>query len=208
MDTMNQPAVLAGDQANGGPSVYVTTFTADSNQKKQENESFPFQSSGFGTMMLRVLLPGNLTVRGGEKYDQWGNPHEADPKMTLEADADTPGWRIEEESTKEADAGEFLNVLCPQLVPEAKAAQAVTGEGLVFPTAELTGKDDAHVRLAIKSATGVWEVELARTPEAAGSVKHLGPDGKTVTFSGALTSKVEENGDIPGYTWNPTHAPR
>jgi hypothetical protein len=128
--------------------------------------------------------------------------------MTLEADADTPAWRVEEEAGQGAEAVEFLNVLCPQLVPEAKAAQAVTGEGLVFPTAELVGKDDARIQLRIASATGVWEVELARTAEAAGSVKHLGPDGKTVTFSGSLTGKVEENGDIPGYAWNPTKAPR
>jgi hypothetical protein len=83
----------------------------------------------------------------------------------------------------------------------------VRGQGLVFPTVELTGKDDAHVRLSIRSATGGWEVELARTPEAAGSVKHLGADGKAISFTGALTSKVEENGDIPGYRWNPTKAP-
>jgi hypothetical protein len=82
----------------------------------------------------------------------------------------------------------------------------LAGEGLVFPTAERMGKDDAHVRLSIKSAASGWEVELARTPEAAGSVKHLGPDGETVTFLGALTGKVEENGDIPGYSWNPTKA--
>jgi hypothetical protein len=205
MYVMNEPIFALGDRDEPVGSIYVTTYSADDNPKKNATQGFPFQSSGFGVMMVRVLLTVNVTLRGDQK---WGNPHEADPKMTLEADADTPAWRIEEESAADAEAGEFLNVLCPQLVPEARAAEAVRGQGLVFPTAELTGKDDAHVQLRIRSATGGWEVELARTPEAAGSVKHLGPDGKTVTFSGALTGKVEENGDIPGYSWNPTKAPR
>jgi hypothetical protein len=210
MYVMNKPLLLQSARGAVRSSVYVTTVTPQTNPRTRANQAFPFQSSGAGTMLVHMLLPEKVAigVRGGEKYELWGNPHEPDPKFTPEADADTPLWRLEEEPALDSEAGEFLNVLCPQLVPEVEIARAVKGDGLVFPSAELTGKDDAHVRLSIKSAASGWEVELARTPAAASAVKLLAVDGKTVIFSGPLTTKVEENGDITGYSWNPTKAPR
>ena len=66
-------------------------------------------------------------------------------------------WRIEEEPAGSREVDEFLNVLIPRLVPEAEAGKAVTGDTLVFPTAEIVDKNPERIRLRITSADRMWD---------------------------------------------------
>ena len=225
MYVMNEPQVLKGetpaeptDSPHAGcrvfeasaDSIYVTNYTPEHNPKTLQSRSFPFESSGFGTMVVKVLLPERVrvTVRGGPDYGRWGNPHapagepKADPKLQYGR------WRIEEEPVEQDEVTEFLNVLIPKLVPDSGADKALTREGLEFPKAELIERDGKRIRLRVTSARGRWEIELPRSTDSVGSVKRLGADGEKVEFSHDLTTKVEENGEIPGYSWNPTNGPR
>lgn len=225
MYAMNEPRVLKGaglaakaDSPHAGCSVYqpgadsffVTTYRPDDNLKKRANASFPYKCTGFGTMMVRVLLPEKavLTVRGGTSYGQWGNPHapagrpQADPRILYGR------WRVEEEPTEKAGMTEFLNVLIPKLVPEGEAEKGVTGDSLTFATAEVVAQDAQRIRLLITSDRGTWEIELPRQAGQAGSVKRVEAGTGRPPFSSVLSETIQENGEVPGYTWNPTAQPR
>jgi len=229
MYAVNEPRVLAGDQpasptaaldgkgsvfAEGADSIYVTTYTPDNNPAKQTHPHYPFRSSGFGTMMVRVLLPEKvrITIRTG---DLSRNPHAPaeEPKPDRpQPKRRTPGmrygqWRIEEETIEQNEVVEFLNVLIPKLLPESQKEKAVTGEGLQFPMAEIVDRRGNRIRLRIASTIGTWEIEMPRSPDGAGSIRRLDPGGGNPVVVQNLAKRVSANAEVPGFTWNAINGP-
>ncbi len=75
-----------------------------------------------GAVGLRTLLPkqAQITIRGGEGFELWGNPHDpnaansgVDPNPRKESTIDVCLWRIEVEPPDRSAEQHFLNVLVP-----------------------------------------------------------------------------------------------
>jgi hypothetical protein len=149
-----------------------------------------------GAVGIRTLLPKKamITIRGGEGFELWGNPH--DPKAAngvdpegnkKESDIDLCLWRIEVDSPDRSDEQHFLHVL----VPYGDAAGQESGAFSPGIGAFKLVEDGAQEGVSLETTNGSWTVLFNRrgSPGGAVSVRH----GATPAFTATLASEVKPN---------------
>jgi hypothetical protein len=148
-----------------------------------------------GALGLRTLLPkgAQITKRGGEGFELWGNPHDpkatngADPERQKQSDIDVCLWRVEVEPLDRSDEHRFLHVL----IPYGDAAGKERGGFSPPPGAFKLVENGAQEGISLETTNGSWTVLFNRrgAPGGAVSIRH----GQTPPFTATLTNEVKPN---------------
>ncbi len=149
-----------------------------------------------GTVGIRTLLPkkAQITIRGGEGFETWGNPHDpsatnsgADSERRKESDIDVCLWRIEVEPPDRSAEQHFLNVLVPYGDAAGKKSGAFSPGIGTFKLVENASQEG----VSLETTNGSWTVLFNRlgSPGGAVSIRHE----RTPAFTASLATEIKPN---------------
>ena len=154
-----------------------------------------FTTKKRGAVGIRTLLPkqAQITVRGGEGFEMWGNPHDpkasngADPERQKQSDIDLCLWRVEVEPPDRSDEQHFLHVL----VPYGDAAGMESGAFSPGIGAFKLVENGAQEGVSLETTNGSWTILFNRQGPPGGAVSVR--QGAAPAFTATFTNEVKPN---------------
>lgn len=159
-----------------------------------------------GAVGIRTLLPkgAKITIRGGEGFETWGNPHDpnasdsgADAERRKQSDIDICMWRMEVEPADLSEEHHFLHVLIPYSDAEGKKSGMLTPAPGAFKLVENASQEG----VTLETADGPRTILFNRQGPPGGtvSVRH----GATPALTAPLTNEVKPNATPAGLAISP-----